>query len=102
MGQLLNHQKIIPIGVKDVTKRTRHAGRGKVDDVEYRLFMQGYFATIHDIFRLSYSNVYFGGRIYFILQDTIRMDKVFKKIRRRIALFKYLKQKRAELKAQGK
>lgn len=57
------------IGIREVIKNTNSIKKKKVNNLEYTRLMRGYFLSILDVFKLSYSNVHFGGNMFFIVKD---------------------------------
>jgi len=81
MGSLLNRRdEIIPTNIMDVARQSnitiKTNGYGKIVKEgtvfiqEYNNLVRGYFLSIVQVWRESYSNIYFGGNIYFIAKDS--------------------------------
>ena len=64
MGAILDRSNIKKLVSADVTRNTKAYQNGKVISSELGCLMRGYFLSIFDIRRSSFSDIYFGGDIF--------------------------------------
>lgn len=64
MGVLLDRTSIKKLTSVDVIKNTNTFKKGKVNKTEFNALIRGYFFSVFDIRRSSFSDIYFGGDIF--------------------------------------